>query len=340
MKPHLFYYVHAHGSGHIASFLLVYPELSKYFTVVAITTNQKATTALDSIDDLAVHELPLKWSPNDVPPAHTFSKAFEETPYSTYPIERVATFLALVQDYVPVAFICDGSPELAIVARGMGVRVVITHLLGDTLKDPTQVFAYELADHILAFSPQVLQPEYSYGSKTFFSGYMSQYDQSTIQNNTYDDTISILLGNDNFEESQLQIMTSDLHRKFVIIGNRQAYDLGSHCIQLGRVTNVAEHIAGQIVVTAAGQNSIAELLSLRKKLIVLPEQRPYNEQAANADALAQYGAALRANHAMTQQQWSDLYQIAESFKPRYHHLSNPHAAQEIAAKLQEWYGTV
>ncbi len=336
-KPRLLYYVHAHGSGHLAIFKLLEPELSKYFEIIALTTNVRATEALQGMDNILVHELPAKWGPLDIPPKHTFSKAFEETPYSKYPAERIAKLLDIVQRHQPVAFFCDGSPELAIAARSMGVPIVLVHLLGNTMIDPTQVFTYELSDHIIANFPKALQtPGYNYTDKTYYSGFISRYAAKALLE-TPDETITILMGTDNYSQELVSRMTADPSRNFVIIGNNHEYALEDNCVQLGYQTDVAQAISGNIVITAAGQNSVAELLSLGKTLIVLPEDRPYDEQKYNAMALSDNDMALIADDQMDADEWRELLETATDFEACYAECISPDAPANIAQLLRSWY---
>ena len=125
----------------------------------------------------------------------------------------------------------------------------------------------------------------------------------------------MLLGYDNYDVSVLKNITKDQNTKFTIIGNKQDYDLDKNCILLGMVKDIREAIAGEIVVSAAGQNTIAELLSLGKRLILLPEHRPYDEQAVHADVLAAQHVALLAQATFSAEQWQN-----ECKKQSYLHL--------------------
>ncbi|RYE57142.1 MAG: hypothetical protein EOP48_06465 [Sphingobacteriales bacterium] len=340
MKATIFYFVHAHGNGHRATFNLLYPELSAFFNVIAITTNSEITRYLHKKHDVQVLELPPKYPADFEIPHHTFSKAFEVTPYTIAPAERAKALAEAIECYKPKAFYCDGVPELAIMVRGMGVPVVLVHLPGNIMSDPTQVFAHELADHIIAHFPSFLEQEnYQFAFKTFYSGYMSQYSGHglTCSNGSDTKNVAVLLGYDNYNVSILKNITKDQDTLFTIIGNKQAYDLGRNCKQLGHVKNISEAIVGEIVISAAGQNTIAELLSLGKRLILLPEPRPYDEQVVHANVLANKNVALLAQETFSSEQWQNLLQKAKAFKPFYKDLVNASSPALIAQKMKDWY---
>jgi UDP-N-acetylglucosamine:LPS N-acetylglucosamine transferase len=338
LKPYILYFVHTHGAGHRATFQMLYPALQQTFNVVALTTNDAVYTDLRQNQKLTVIKLPSKSPANAPALEHTFSKAFEATPYATEAADRAGALVEIIKRYKPVALYCDGLPELAIMARSMGVPVVLVHLPGNAMADPTQVFAYKLADHIVAHFPEVLeQPHYAFEDKTFYSGYMSRYANQEPAVDTEDNSvISVLMGYDNYDDKVVKNMTADAKHTFVIIGNHHNYLLGRHCHQLGRITDVAAAIKGNIVITAAGQNSVAELISLKKRLILLPESRPYDEQLMSALALVKNGSALLADTSYTAEDWLKVIKQANDLAPDSS-LVNVNAPDDIAAKLIEWY---
>ena len=339
-KPTIFYFVHAHGNGHKATFNMLYPALSVFFKVIAITTNSGVTGYLHEKHDVQVLELPTKYPPGYEIPEHTFSKAFEVTPYAIEPARRTKALAEAMEYYDPKALYCDGVPELAIMARGMGVPVVLVHLPGNVMNDPTQVFAYELADHIVAHFPLSLeQASYQYTSKTYYSGYMSQYSGHGLKRSNDSDinNVTVLLGYDNYDVSVLKNITKDQNTQFTIVGNKRDYDLDKNCILLGPVKDVSKVIAGEVVISAAGQNTIAELLSLGKRLILLPEPRPYDEQAVHTEMLANKEVVLLAQETFSAQQWQNMLQKAKIFAPCYKNLVNALAPEAIAQKMRDWY---
>jgi hypothetical protein len=60
-----------------------------------------------------VLELPPKYPAGYRIPEHTFSKAFEVTPYVIEAAQRIKALAEAIEWYKPRAFYCDGVPELA-----------------------------------------------------------------------------------------------------------------------------------------------------------------------------------------------------------------------------------
>jgi len=103
------------------------------------------------------------------------------------------------------------------------------------------------------------------------------------------------------------------------------------------VKDISEVIVGEVVISAAGQNTIAELLSLGKRLILLPEPRPYDEQIVHANVLANQNVAFLTKENFSPEQWQNVLQNAKGFTPSYENLVNASAPQEIAQKMKNWY---
>jgi len=102
-KPTIFYFVHAHGSGHRATFNMLYPALAIFFKVIAITTNNEISGYLQKKHNVQVLELPPKYPPGYEIPEHTFSKAFEVTPYAVEPAGRAKALAEAIEHYKPKA---------------------------------------------------------------------------------------------------------------------------------------------------------------------------------------------------------------------------------------------
>lgn len=335
-KKRLLYYIHHHGKGHLQVFRLLLPELKKWFDVHVIVASETLHREVRRVHT-DVSLLPSKWPPDMHGFTHTFSKAFEGVPYASAPATRSAYLSTLLLALKPAAFFCDGSAELAIMARSMGTPVIFNRLLGRISNDPTQVFAYQLADHITAFFPKKIeQPDYPYVSKTVHFGFLAKYAPHPPSGSK--STVIILLGSNAFSLATLRAMTSDPRFRYQIIGNTKHLDLPSAIIQEGHVNDIQPAIRGQIVVSAAGLNSISELIALRKKLILLPEPRPYDEQAVTAAQLSAAGGCLVAGANFAASEWSALFDDALQYSYSYSDMSTPAAPKKIAQQIGEWYG--
>ena len=321
-KPVLFYYVHHQGKGHRTLFRQLLPALTRHFEVHALVADPSLTT------DTHTHILPAKM-PKGYSFTHTFSKAFEGIPFTKEPAERVVFLAELIKKHRPVALFSDGSAELAIYARGMGIPVVLNRLLGDIEQDPTQRFAYDCADAIVAFFPAAMEMDnYRYKEKTTYYDFISRF-TSTDETKNDPGVVSILLGSSGPSPETIKNIASVSGYTFEVIGNDEQLDLESPIIQKGRVANLAAALTGEVVISAAGLNSISELCALQKKMILIPDERPYNEQFVNARQLAAINGCIAADQTMDTSDWQHYIDAATHLAPR------PHDSSQTASHFTE-----
>ena len=89
-----------------------------------------------------------------------------------------------------------------------------------------------------------------------------------------------------------------------------------------------------VVVTHGGQNALAEVAAARRPAVVVPQDRPYDEQRANAAALAQGGLAVVRPRWPEPGEWPDLLaEVAAQDPSRWATWSDGRGAQRAAARL-------
>jgi len=285
----IFFYVHHHGAGHIARAEHFIAKLKESYSVVIIYSDLKVKIALKKISNQLVFErLPSKWLGSGYS-ERNYSAAFEGIEYSDAPLQRSITFNLLAQQYRPVLFISDVSAELTIMARSIGLPVIMQRHSGDISCDPTQVFAYECATKLYAPFPKQLEaPNYNYINKTKYLGFISKYSNSDFQKS--DDNHITLLISDTERASCIARTLIKYTDKVEVIGCSGEPIKG--VTYKGVVDNIADTISSSIVLSSCGNNAVSELLSLGKKLIVIPESRPYQEQDEKAHMLSKNNLAV------------------------------------------------
>nr|WP_245193030.1 glycosyltransferase [Kocuria sp. JC486] len=92
-----------------------------------------------------------------------------------------------------------------------------------------------------------------------------------------------------------------------------------------------------VVVTAAGQNSIADLAALRKSIVVVPQDRPFDEQRATATVLADAGLAVLPDGVPTRMpepgRWPGIIAEARRQAPEWDLWQTEGAARRAAAVI-------
>jgi predicted glycosyltransferase len=107
----------------------------------------------------------------------------------------------------------------------------------------------------------------------------------------------------------------------------------------GRVSNPIEVLEkAQIVIGNAGHNTVMEMASLNKRFIVIPENRPFDEQLEKACILEEEGLAMVVNpNDLYNTKWDELLERAIYTKPLWKDTINPDAMQNAADGIRRAY---
>ncbi|MBT0587080.1 glycosyltransferase [Alteromonas oceanisediminis] len=288
----LLFYVHHHGEGHISRARLLVPTLATVYRVVIVFIDPKVANKLSKYSDsVEFQQLPSKWATRSGCDERMYCSAFEGIEFSRAPLERAIEFNAIVKEFRPICFISDVSAELTIAARSIGLPVLMQRHSGDISGDPTQVFAYECASKLYAPFPKYLEAtSYKYNDKTHYLNFISKYSSVPShreEENTSDVTI---LMNDPERAAVIAKICTEIAGRVVVIGcEGRKID---NVVWKGRVSDISMSIDTALVITSCGNNAVSELLSLRKRIIVIPENRPYGEQLEKAKMLHKRGLAI------------------------------------------------
>ncbi|MBW0019923.1 MAG: hypothetical protein JO236_20590 [Mycobacterium sp.] len=204
-----------------------------------------------------------------------------------------------VADARPEAFVTDVSVEVAVFVRLLGVPVVVMALPGKRI-DPAHLLAHRLADHIIAAWPQELcVPTWlrPFANKTSYVGGISRFDGRTSLVSCHDAATTgvrvLVLGgaSDGFGLDMSACAQQCPGTTWTMLG-------GSG----GRWTaDPWPHIGtADVVVTHAGQSSIADVAAAQRRAVVIPLPRPFDEQRATAAVLRKYRIATVV------QDWPDV----------------------------------
>ncbi|OBB93131.1 glycosyltransferase [Mycobacterium sp. 852002-40037_SCH5390672] len=222
-----------------------------------------------------------------------------------------------VSEARPEALVVDVSVEVAVFVRLLGVPVIVMALPGNRVDAP-HVLVHRLADHIVAAWPRALcQPSW-----------LRQWEQKT----SYVGGISRFEGRDrpdNESESSARATPLDETRVVVLSGAGDALgaslqDCAAPHSALSWTTlggsswkhdPWAEIRAADVVVTHAGQGCIADVAAARRRAIVIPRSRPFDEQQATARALQRHRLAVVAHGLPDPRAWPALLANATATDP-------------------------
>ena len=213
--------------------------------------------------------------------------------------ERMGTIAAWVTRHRPSAFYVDVSVEVAAAVRLMGVPVVVAAMPGERIDRPHQL-AYDLASRILAPWPEdVYRPDYlgPHLHKTAFVGGISRFADRAAS-----------IGADGGTSRQVApvgprraLLLAGAGTSGTLSGQMRAVDEAATAAGWdvsmvgGPGTWSADHWQAlrehDLVVTHAGQGAVADVATADRPALLLPQDRPFGEQAATAHALARAGMA-------------------------------------------------
>lgn len=212
--------------------------------------------------------------------------------------ERMALITEWVSTHRPRVMVVDVSVEVTLLVRLLGVPVVVVAMPGDRTDLPHEL-AYRTAEHIVAPWPQKLyEPPWltPHSHKTTYVGGISRFAGRRRPPPPAHDRPSILVLNGSGGAD----LTTDT------VDRCAAAHPGFAWTTLGvKGGPWAEDpwpalCAADVVVSSAGQSSVADIAAAGRPAIIVAEDRPFAEQAATARALH------RAGLAVVRPRWPDL----------------------------------
>ncbi|MCK8490560.1 hypothetical protein M0L20_01780 [Spirosoma sp. RP8] len=351
MPINIAFYVHHHGSGHLMRCLAI----STLLTDCQITFLGSRLAAYSSLipDSINCIELPMD-TPSSADRHYAEGNPVEGLHYAPLNVEGQRQRTALLTEFFnrvsPLLFVVDVSVEVALLARLSGVPTIVIKQHGNRQDLPHQL-AYQSAEVVLApFSPMMKQEETPWlANKLVYTGGFSRYPlQVNSRSGEQANRAAVLVGAGG----------TSLDATFLIHIARQAPDwifevvgklAGSttDCVP----TNVIWH--GQLddprlilercvlVIGNAGHNTVMEMAALNKRFIVIPEQRPFEEQLIKATILDQLALAYVVHpHELYQTNWPAVLTATAAREPHWQGIVDEEATARAAQLIRQTYGSI
>ncbi|WBP92751.1 glycosyltransferase [Mycolicibacterium neoaurum] len=314
------YYVHQHGYGHLARALSITERMTRPVTVLTSREVPQDNPFTDVIalprDDTAdtVHEPTahgaLHWAPH----------------FDTGYTARMNAIAAWVRDARPEAMVVDVSVEVATFARLLGVPVVVIALPGHRTDAP-HALVHTLADRIIAAWPRELRvPEWlrPHDHKTVYVGGISRFDGRPVPPHATKGNVVVLSGAGGIDVAQSAGTES---ADWTWLGGQHG----------DWISDPWPHLVGaDVIITHAGQNSIADTAAARRPAIVIPQRRPFGEQHTTATVLDRHGLAAIAFEWPAPEGWGELIRRAYGIGGEQWQRWRVHgAAGRAAAAIEE-----
>ncbi len=291
------YYVHHHGSGHVMRAI----EIAKSFhdqqiTFMGSDLLKYARHLPDNVN--CVH------LPYDTPSTQDTEYISTTPSFLHYAPLRVSGLInrnALIVDFFRrnpnTLLVVDVSVEICLLARLCGIPTVVIRQSGQRT-DVAHRIAYEAAELIIAPFPELLDSESDNPAmhKTYYAGGFSRYTNVTTKN-TFGQDVAIFIGQggtniDDFLIRHIRQQLDPFTHLHIIGATSDLLPL-EKTTYYDKVHDPSDILATcDVVICNAGHNTIMELADLRKHIICLPAERPFNEQLQKAQYLEQVGCAI------------------------------------------------
>lgn len=241
---------------------------------------------------------------------------------------RMAEVSAWACHVVPRAIVVDASVEVCLLARLHGVPVVSVVLPG-VRDDPAHRLGFDVASELVGFWPaeaegMVRPPEIA--ARVRAVGALARYDvQEPGDRRGGPRRVAYLAGSggDVLDPALLagaRAQSPDWEWK--VLGGPAAWDDDPH-------PALAD---ADVVVTHAGQHAVAEVAALRRPAVVVPQDRPHEEQRTTARALAAGGWPVLVEETFPADGWSARLTEAAGLDPgRWATWCDGAAAERAAA---------
>ncbi|AUG81750.1 hypothetical protein CFP65_7151 [Kitasatospora sp. MMS16-BH015] len=199
---------------------------------------------------------------------------------------RMAAVAGWIEQHRPEVVITDVSVEVTLLARLLGVPVVVAAMRGER-RDPAHELGYDLAEALLAPWPATLPepgwPDH-WNAKTVWTGGFSRFDHRPHADAHLPHTVLLMLGAGGHGITDRQIEAARRATpawQWTVLGGPDGWTSDPWPLLT----------SAEVIVTHAGQNAVAECAAARRPTIVLPQDRPFGEQHATARALHRAGLA-------------------------------------------------
>ncbi|MEV8135392.1 glycosyltransferase [Microbacterium aurantiacum] len=337
------WYVHHHGFGHVTRMRAVQPYLTEPVTVFSSLAAPEGLppditwVRLDGDAD----PIPTP-DGGEVDPAQldpTARGALHWAPLG-HPGHRarLATIAQWIAGNDVSTFVVDVSAEVTAFVRLLGVRTVVMAQPGDRTDAPHRL-AYDLADRIVApWAEGVIDAAAlrDRGDRVAYVGGISRFDGRVSGARSEDPARganrALFLGR-TVDVTRLEATVAALHARGWLTDLAGARDDGD------RVDDVWSALRrSTVVVSAAGQNSIADLAAAGVAAVVIAQDRPFDEQRHTARVIAARGLALTAPDTVSSDDLADLIERAAtcvSGAPDWTSWRVTGAAQRAARAIEE-----
>lgn len=332
------WYVHHHGWGHVTRMQAIRPHLDDEVTVFSSLPRPASLDADTAWVQLPADADPVIGFDGELRDPREIGDVTAGGALHWAPIghpghqARLATMAQWIARHPVTAFVVDVSVEVTMLTRLLGVPTVVFAQPGDRTDAPHRL-GYDLADRIVApwatgtIDAVELDDRQS---KVRRVGAISRYDgRARSADAAHGGERRVLFLSRTLDEERLVRSIALLEADSWTVDTAGARDDD-------RVDDVWPLLCGAtVVVSAAGQNGVADLAAAGARGVVLAQDRPFGEQEHTGRVLADQGYALTAGADVTPEELLDLVRGAAAGAGSWDGWQVAGAAARAAAVIAE-----
>ena len=318
--PRLGWYVHHHGRGHLTRLLAIAPYLDAAVDCLSSLPAPPGLpsgwtwTVLERDDDGGDPVDPtvdglLHWAPI----GHVGHRS------------RLSVIAAAATARRWDGMVVDTSVEVTLLARLLGLRTVVVTQPGNRVDRP-HLLGFAAADTVLApWARGILSPPHleALGDKVVHTGGISRFSSRSPRSGRTDEVV-LLAGAGGSAAGPAAIRDAEkaTGRPWRVLGGSTWADDPWEAL-----TSAA------VVVSYAGQNAVADLAAAQAPAIVVPQDRPFDEQRETGRALRRAGLAQVSDDWPDAARWPELVERASTARPEWERWEVAGAPQRAAAAI-------
>lgn len=304
-------YAHHVGSGHLHRCRTIQAALDQPSVIFSSAPGADVQLPLDTGEGAASESAngTLHWAPTGVP--------------------GLRNRLAMISDWIaetsPQAFFVDVSVEVALFVRLMGIPVATLAMPG-VRDDHVHQLGYAQAAAIIAAWPDwVAVPAHlrAHADRLHQVGGITRLVPQPDAHRAERIVVLQGTGGDDWQRERWQATAAQNHEfTWEFLGGDN------------RVADPMPHLqAARLVISAGGQNSVADIAAAGTPAIILPQDRPFQEQCATAEVLHAAGLAVVPDGTPELGQWPGLIDRALHRQPQWPRWQTTGAANRAAGIL-------
>ncbi|KAD3632940.1 glycosyl transferase [Arthrobacter yangruifuii] len=317
--PRVAYYAHHHGTGHLRHAA----NLARLNCVELLVTGTAPAGGAPRLPGGA-RFAPL---PPDVAPEGPFASGpgqfLHYAPAGPELQARFARLHRLWEEFAPDVVVVDVSVEVAVFARLAGYPVIHRRMHGERT-DQAHRLAYESVHGLVAYFPEAVEdPAHlqAYGAKSTYVGMLAPHTAPRpglipVQPRTV--AVQTSLGGSGVPlEDVFAAARQTPGWQWEVLGHAAGApgEVPVNVSLPGVVADPGPRLAAaDVVITSAGHNAVAAAAAARRPALLIPEPRPFREQAVFASSLAAAGAAAAADFASVSD-WAGLLEDLRGADP-------------------------